>query len=121
MTLAALIRKGGLHTLTTGVAEIAGIAVANDENPPAPGSADRLATVPAVKPVRQPTCLPEGVRHRFHQACTRLRMNPAPVLTQFDLWNYTQYNLLEMAAWPEDFIEAHCRVLADEYFHGFEP
>lgn len=61
--------------------------------------------------------LPAKVRSRFCEACGRLRIDPAPVLEQFDRWAYSAENLAEMNGWPSEAFEAHCRLLADEHGH----
>lgn len=65
--------------------------------------------------------LPARVRHRFADTCTRLQIDPEPILAQFDRWQYPAKDLLEMDGWPDSTVEAHCRLLLVEIESGLEP
>lgn len=58
--------------------------------------------------------LPGRVRRRFSDTCTRLQVDAAVVLTQFDRWQYSREELCEMERWPDEVIEAHARLLITE-------
>jgi len=75
--------------------------------------AARAGSSPAAAPV-SPEALRTALRQRFRSASRRLRLEPETVLEQFDRWRYTDGNVSEMDSWPEEFVEAHCRVLEDE-------
>lgn len=65
--------------------------------------------------------LPARVRARFRAACGRLAIDPTSVLGQFDRWRYCEANLREMEAWPDEIVECHCELLADEAASGVNP
>lgn len=54
------------------------------------------------------------VRKRFGAACKRLNLPVRRIAAQFDSWKYTDADLAEMAGWPDETIDAHCRLLYAE-------
>ncbi|HEU0196692.1 MAG TPA: hypothetical protein VFQ88_05690 [Nevskiaceae bacterium] len=72
-------------------------------------------------PPAMPADLAGKVREWFTTTCTRLGIDPAPVMRQFDGWQYPERDLREMAGWPDATIEAHCRLLVRERGEGHRP
>lgn len=71
--------------------------------------------------MQTPSELPALVRQHFREACERLQIDPEPVMTQFDLWRYTEADLIEMDAWPTSTVMQHCLLLASEVAEGMTP
>lgn len=65
--------------------------------------------------------LPRLVRQRLGDACRTLKIKPAPVLKQLDLWAYRKHELEEILGWPEATVQDHCRLLNREAEAGIDP
>lgn len=61
------------------------------------------------------------VRQKFRTACRELKIDPAPILKQFDCWRYPENDLLEMGGWDKSTVKKHCQLLAHEVEIGLDP
>lgn len=65
--------------------------------------------------------VPARARQRLIASCEKMRIDPEPILRQFNAWKVTADDMREMLHWTDDTVRRHVELLAGEIETGMRP